>query len=282
MAIKGKFKKHLHITEELLKEEWINNCMSQANIARKYGVPISTIESRIKAFNLIGLRDSTRYTLDESKLCIEDPIFCYYLGLIVTDGYINGEKGYVSLRLANEGAKEILEKIKNYFNYTGIIREYLSHSTLSYDLTICSAKLISKLSELGIQTRAKTHDVNYIQIDKLDNKAMFFRGILDGDGSLRVQTNEKTFLVTFRLVMASQVFMNDFLKDINDTLSLTIEMKKHKRQANNEIVYYPKIEMKKIETKVFLDFLYNGWEKYRLPKKYERYLLIKDEDIVHT
>lgn len=282
MATKGKFKKDLHITEELLIKEWIENRLSQSEIAKKYNVSLSTIESRIKSFGLIGRRDRTRYTLDESKLSIEDPIFCYYLGLVVTDGYINGEKGYVSLRLANVGAEVLLSKIKNYFNYTGQVRCYTIGSTVSYDLTICSIKLINVLLSLNIQTRAKTYDINYLKITNLDNKAMFFRGILDGDGSLHVQSNEKNYLITFRIVMASIGFMQEFLEDINNTLSLEIVMRQHKRQAEKLVVYYPKIEMKKQETKTFLNFLYKGWEEYRLPLKYDRYLLIKDEDIVHT
>ena len=55
MAEKGKFKNNLHITEELLMEEWVNKRIPQAKIAKKYNVSLSLIESRIKAFNLIGL-----------------------------------------------------------------------------------------------------------------------------------------------------------------------------------------------------------------------------------
>lgn len=111
---------------------------------------------------------------------------------------------------------------------------------------------------LNIQTRAKTYDINYLKITNLDNKAMFFRGILDGDGSLHVQSNEKNYLITFRIVMASIGFMQEFLEDINNTLSLEIVMRQHKRQAEKLVVYYPKIEMKKQETKTFLNFLYKG------------------------
>ena len=269
MATKGKFKTHLNITKELLEDEWITNRLSQSKIAEKYNVPLSTIESRIKAYGLTRAVTGSHYTMNISKISLENPIFCYYLGLVVTDGYVNSEKNYISLRLCNDGSKEVLQNILNYFEYTGTIKEYkTSTGKIANDLTIFSKELILFFKSLGING-AKTYYCPYINLID-DCKFMFWRGVLDGDGNIKVTINKNSSRLTFRLVMACESFIIDMINDINHTLNLDVEISKHKGKG----VEYPKIEMKKEATNYFLDSVYKNVEyaDFRLPDKYDRYI----------
>ena len=76
-------------TKEYLQTEYIENNRSESNIAKEWGIDPKLLHYYIKKNNLVGIKNRRKYTVNENKFSMNDPIFCYYAGLIVTDGYID-------------------------------------------------------------------------------------------------------------------------------------------------------------------------------------------------
>lgn len=237
--------------KKYLKRRFIDERKPVKFIAQECNVSVSTIEQYLKRYNL--KRGNIKYIINNDKVDFTSPVFNYFLGLIATDGYMDKRVPRVSLRCKNLGCDKVFNNLKDYFEFTGEIKLYREY----YDLSITSRYLIKALKVAGISPLGKVHNKFPDDFYDEDCARMYFRGLLDGDGNIKLT---KTFRIT--------ITNKDFLLSMSDYLNKTI--------GTNTVVKpdrkYWKIEMVKRDSKLFLDWVYKGYEQFRFLDKYYHYI----------
>ena len=236
--------------KDFLYEEFIVKRNTVKSIADKCNVSKSTIEQYLKKYSL--KRGNIKNTLNESKIDVTNPIFNYYIGLMITDGYLDKKVKRASIRCKNEGSFEVFSKLKEYFEYTGCIRVYGSGN----DLTITSTKLIEVLNSMGVSSKGKAYNSFPKDFYNEECSKMFFRGMLDGDGNIHNKT--------FRITLSNKDFLEYMTKYLNNLLGIHTEVNKDRT--------YWKIEMRVNDSSVFLNWLYNGYKDFMFSDKYKKFL----------
>ena len=196
--------------KEYLYENYVEMKRSIKDIASENGVKPRTIEKWISKLGLANLRSRVKNSINLDKLALT-PQFYYFLGLVVTDGYIDLKNHRVIIRMRNVGTKDALESLKDYFEFTGSVHCYRS---CDYDLCITSRDLIDFMETLGISGIEKTYKVSLPNIfPNKDCARMFARGVFEGDGNIHLIKNKfGTFWGgQFRLVMGSPKFIQEFI-----------------------------------------------------------------------
>ena len=165
----------LYHNKEYLEENFIKQGKSAREIAEELEVSTRVIEKWLQRFELYGIKPRTKYTLNREKITLCPEVY-YYMGLITTDGYIDNKNNRVTIRMRNEGTEELLNNLKDYFEFSGSIRLYKEKD---YDLTMTSKDLIDFMASLGIYGTKKTYTVTVPNI--FPNKEcvlLYLRGVL--------------------------------------------------------------------------------------------------------
>ena len=156
---------------------------------------------------------------------IENEFDAYYLGLLLTDGYIVGETK-VGIDLIDEDCILFLSKSigKQYKSYP-----QENHQT-KYRLIISDKELVSNLNRLGV-VKNKTYTIKAPQLLKEEEKFIpyILRGIIDGDGCVSPTSygGAQFFIVTM-----SEEFAN-WIVDVLENKLYMIDI--HKRQTESGI-----------------------------------------------
>ena len=195
----------------------------------------------------------------------------WLLGMYAADGYLpltRGAKNRVVLSLQKKD-EDLLEIIKNEFQYTGEIHEYLSTNGHPFvSLAFTSEKIRKAMESYGIVNK-KTFKLEKIPDLPFEYKIDFIRGYFDGDGSLYVNKKEKK--VNMNIVCASK----SLLEDINIFLYENYPVKLrniHIDKRHNHDAYYMTYNKKDSFTlgKIFYDNNYISLPRKK--KKYFEYL----------
>lgn len=258
-----------------LEEEFINKRRSSINIAKDFGVPYKNVEYYIKKHKLNLIKGKVKYVCNIVRFSLEDPIFNYYAGLVATDGYIDLKNNRVNLRVGNDGSEEVLSNIKTYFEFSGPVHSYVKKSSgkVFYELSITSTFLIKQLSKMNIDGLDKTFNLGFPRKFHSDECAkMFLRGCLDGDGNIKIRRSKLGRINggEFRLTTASYDFIQGLITFIN---------KKFKRgyivtHTRTRGIKYPQIQLRKIDSLNFYNWVYDGFDNFRFHDKYNKYLLL--------
>lgn len=166
------------------------------------------------------------------------PEHAYILGFLLTDGNLyqqTGNKGKLSIEINRKDA-EILYKIKDFFECNVFITERsretnfgLSHTTT---LTLHDLKTRENLLLAGMVYGRKsdlisTPDQSYSEID-------FWRGIIDGDGSLGI--TKKTKIPFVSLTTASDILAEQYKSFIRRSLDIDVSSQRNKRDNVHNIM----------------------------------------------
>lgn len=143
-------------------------------------VSTTTIERRIKKFGLQGY-SSVRY----DRMNVEDPIFCYLLGWFCTDGYLT-KGNRVSIRIYDE---EVIVQLTEYFNCKMYTIPRKGKPTL-YECYFPWAPEIFR-NTFDVQ---KTNSVKVPPMP-IKNSDMFLRGVIEGDGCIRIPGTSRSTLI---------------------------------------------------------------------------------------
>lgn len=154
-------------------------------IARKYGIIPSTVYRILVRLGVQThpLTDTKRqYPLDESAFNDPGPEGRYWLGFLLADGSVSTAKGRntlsLTLALKDEGH---VEAFRAYLGSS--IPLYRTKRTKAVAVTISSKRLVAKVAEYGIVPhKSLTATPPACLLSDRD----FWRGIIDGDGFLRV------------------------------------------------------------------------------------------------
>lgn len=258
-------------------KNWLHNQYvilrkSQSLIAKESNTTTGTIEYWINKTGLKGSRTKDKYTINLEKLTLENPIFCYYIGLVATDGNISTRddlKSYrVSIGLKNgEDEYRVLNLIRENFECTAPL--FLNRNNYVVTLRINCTDHLNSLIECGIPLKNKDQELRFPTNMTKSQLLMYLRGCLDGDGSIDYANKTKTRL-RFRICKYSE----HFIKGIKDFIE---------KEYNTHVCYrlhsgkYPQLEFSNNKVMDFLKDIYTGYEEIRFNRKYNRYY-----DIVRT
>lgn len=187
---------------EYVRYEYIDCNKSYAKLREQWGISNGAVYKVIchLGLNSIKIKDKLT-TCDESKFTLDDPIFCYYLGLIATDGYYDIKYHRVVTQMSIQ-ALNVLEYLADYFKVSSGVREYHKENKLRgpgvvYDLTISSNRLIDLISHYGCLCKKEEGNrilkPEYLESLSDECLSMYFRGIWDGDGTISYR-NEGSIL----------------------------------------------------------------------------------------
>lgn len=264
----------LHKDREYLYTNYVDLKRPIQEIARECNVSKSTLEKSLFKLGLTNLRSRLKYSININKI-VPSPEMYYFMGLVATDGYISLKTNRISIRLRNQGAKELLNSLKEYFEFSGNVRVY---DRTDYDLTITSKELIDFLSQNNIKGDNKTFSVrvpDYFPDE--DCARLFLRGVLDGDGNIHLTKHPsgKIKNYEFRIVTGSLGFMEGLQKLFKQYLNIETPLKVHRVKEKE----YPSISLKSSESKNFYRWVYQGYTTFRLKDKFDKAKLVV-EDIV--
>lgn len=201
--------------------------------------------------------------------CIKNISYIY--GLFVTDGNIyiqkGKNKGKCVLELSYKD-KDIIEKLYNIIpncfirervRNTNFSKQYHSISINNY-----TKEFRQKLFEYGFPKRNKTLNAN-IPIKEY-SESDFWRGVIDGDGSIGITKNSEPFI---SLVTKSDCLFNAYLEMLKRNFNLYKVVNKNKRDNCYNIV------VKNEDAIALGEFLYNKASVY-INRKYEKFLEFKN------
>lgn len=138
----------------------------------------------------------------------------YWLGFLMADGCVvqGHSTRYVRLELAALD-KEHIHKFKSFLRTTNKIYERTKPNGLvSYSVMVGNNELVDTLISYGIDFRKS---LTATASDKLTNNSHFWRGLLDGDGSLYIGKNyaksRSSNIYPHLIINGSMNLMNQFL-----------------------------------------------------------------------
>ena len=201
---------------EFVKHEYLELNKTTAQLSEEWGLPKSTVYNITKKLGLVGIKLAEKVTYcNEDKFNINDEIFCYLAGLTSADGYIDEKNHRVTLRMSIE-AKEILERLHDYFEVSNLVAPYsgdggYTQGYTMYDLTISSRKLLDELRKLNIYGRKKDLLVRFPDMSKFNDvqQEMYMRGLWDGDGTIRYHSYTSIFQESELFIQAIAEYLVD-------------------------------------------------------------------------
>ena len=251
---------------EFVYNEYIVQNKTTVQLAEEWQLPKSTVYNITKKLGLVGTKLADKVTYcNENKFSVNDEIFCYLAGLISADGYIDEKNHRVTLRM-NIDAKEILEKLHDYFEVSNPVVPYsgtggYTQGYTMYDLTISSKKLLDELRKLNIYGRKKDLLVRFPNMSKLNDtqQEMYMRGLWDGDGTSYTNKRITDILEESQLMISA---IGKFLK-----IKLNIDCY---YDINNK--GFPRLSIRTNDWYIFYEWLYRHNLNCCIKYKYTNYL----------
>lgn len=253
------------LTKEYLFQEYTINRKSQSQIAKELELPTSRVEYYIKKFDLCFSRTKFKFSIDSSKFTVEDPVFCYFIGLIATDGWLIPSAA--SICWTPIEAIDTFNSLIKYFNFSG---NYKVNKNGTYNLSFPNENnLIRTLINCGIPLKNKTFNLTFPTNIPKENMFMYLRGTLDGDGNIKIRNTHKGIRGgEYRICTASTAYIESYSNYLVTKLNLNPRFVLHRNK-------YPMITLGIKESFVFYDYVYSDYLEYKLNNKYNKYLTLK-------
>lgn len=185
--------------EEYQILELYNSGYSSKKLAKLYGYKtnksildkISKLNGRIRNWNEQQSKNKSYFGFSMEKL--DSKFKAYFLGLILTDGYINEKRGYVRIDLSDIDVIEFISKNIN-IKYTAIKGENIKSKFNikdKYRIIIYGRKIVDDFKRLGVFAK-KTFIAKgpNLREDEIKYSPYIIRGTIDGDGWIRKDGHE--------------------------------------------------------------------------------------------
>lgn len=180
-----------YIEEKQLINDYISG-MTMIEVANKYGYKThNSVANKLLKYNIpIRSKDKTllnkKSYKDFSFEKIDSDWKAYYLGLLLTDGCIQGTT--INLGLID---KDAIKYLCDNINVKYTTRNYkLTNRKTMYQFTIRSRKLIEDIKRLGlVERKTKTLQPPKLYEDEIQYLSFIFKGIIDGDGWIEKNGN---------------------------------------------------------------------------------------------
>lgn len=240
---------------------------SSVALKQEYGISPDTVLSIVKR-----LGGKTRTTKETSRKydfnhdyfeTIDTEDKAYFLGLFLADGCVGKKEVILQLNLKD---KQILQSFLKCIDGNNKIRYGQQKTNFNFTSNYCrislrSDKMINDLNRLGLCSN-KTYEMkNLPRIDQNLQKH-FWRGVLDGDGSVSVSANKK-YLDT--AICGHPITMVEFIKFLSQN-----RIKNSGIKPDHSIF---RVRVNRKYNLKFLKLLYsNANPDLFLKRKYEKYL----------
>jgi hypothetical protein len=169
--------------------------------------PVS-IRSRLQK---IGVNTSNfrKYTLREDAFSGITREAAYWLGFLMADGNVSSSSSAITLSLQTSDLGH-LEKWKQFLSYEGPILWNKNRNETTYPrVIVTSRQLVTDLARYGVVPRKSL--IAEIRKDYLVYSADFWRGAIDGDGSIILGFNpSRNNLLDVTFVSASHLLIEQF------------------------------------------------------------------------
>lgn len=191
----------------------------------------------------------------------------YIFGLLITDGSLtlySRNRGEIRLELG-EKDKDIIEKLvkeipNSKIHYRERITNFSNGKFKSIIFSNHQLDFRTKLINWGFPTRDKTLNASIPSEDFYEND--FWRGVIDGDGSLGLTGAGLPFI---SLVTKSENLKNEYLKFLEKYLGLKKNINRNKRDAVFNIMSNSGNAIK------IVNLLYSNNPPIYLDRKYNKY-----------
>lgn len=164
-----------------LAEEMYSHGKSTYKIAEEVTVSRATVRKYIKRHSDVDLRGPAKYDSEIKDNIFKDPNneAKYWIGFIMADGSVSDHKLQVGLQ---ERDKQHLERLKSFLNLKKDLyyRKTKETKQNQYVLEATSTRMIKHLNSYGIIKRK----VDGTRVKKLQHDRHFWRGMIDGDGTV--------------------------------------------------------------------------------------------------
>jgi len=240
---------------------YVNDNLTPTQISKIANRTPGAIKCLLKINDIISHKPIVPVSWDTTKVDYTNPVFNYYCGLLVTDGFIDDRGNRVSLRL-HEKDKDIIIKLGSYFN-RDIKSYYVSKfNSYNYDITLTGKYLRNYLSLHYNLHNNKTFTCS-MPTTFYDPECLryYIRGVIDGDGSIR--SNE------VRIYCGSETFIEGLILLLNKTLD--VNLKKDYIYRDNKTRKYPGFRSNKKDTYTLCNWLYKDYDGWGIERKYKRY-----------
>lgn len=185
-------KRKLTIEQEYeLKEQYESGYTVQQLMA-KYG-----FKTKKSIYDIVTRRGGQMRTFQETLTVknpkrdvsfkrLDEPFKAYFVGLMMTDGWIHGNQIYLSMT-----DKDVIEFVCNYFGKEPYVVHKEGNRKLQYRFGFGSKKLVQELKRFGIVER-KSLTLQPPKLKKSEVKYVNYliRGAIDGDGWIRKDGGE--------------------------------------------------------------------------------------------
>ena len=253
------------LQQKKIANDYVNNIMSTKELAIEYNYARQeSIIKIVKKFNLpirtsIETKEISKSYYGFSLNKIDSNLKGYFLGLLVTDGWISNNR--VFLDLTDKDVMEFLSKSIN-VNLTSRKRKNCKRS---YRFSITYKNILEDVSRYGL-IKNKTYILPPPQFfeDELKYLPMFFRGVIDGDGW--ISKNGKEFFIS----SASK----NFIWYCKQTLESVFEMDNLNIKNNNNFFILRSHKQKNIEILKNKIYCFD----FGMKRKYNRLYGLSDED----
>lgn len=278
--------------EKLICYDYLENNLTNVQIANKYNVSKGTITNIVRKYNLI-LKHPREYKklapIDEKYFeTIDTQDKAYFLGFITGDGCLKHKETSISLCISLTAPDvEILEKFKYYLNSQHKISKSkptervfngkLIKTGELVSLAITNTKLCKLLPKHGI-TYEKSNKISLPTTIPDELMCHYIRGLLDSDGCWRISNNHLEFSI------CSSV--ENFIIELQEYLMQKLNLNKTKIHPNsNTNKCFSVVYNGNFQTKRIYDYLYKSggpWLTRKFKKSTEHFLkidLLKESDI---
>lgn len=176
---------YVPIELEKLRRLYVDDCLTTGQIAAVIGCSEITVRRRLQQIGVRRRRRGPAAKRCESVSRSWTPALAYAVGLIATDGNLSGDGRHLSLPSKDV---DLLECLRRCLGLTNRITQFRSgHGGIYYKLQWSDRVLYDWLKSIGL-TPAKSLTLGALAIPN-DYFADFFRGCIDGDGSIITYTD---------------------------------------------------------------------------------------------
>lgn len=177
---------YVPIDAEVLRRFYANELLTMEAIAARLGCSATTVLRRLRRF---GIPVRPKGPLPRRQMCNTpirwDPEIAYGVGLVATDGNLSGDKRHMSVTSKDQ---DLLETLRRCLRVTASISEVRSAAGRSYHkVQWCDRVLYDWFLNIGL-TPAKSLTLGPLAVPE-QYFADFFRGCIDGDGSVLIYTD---------------------------------------------------------------------------------------------
>ena len=199
-------------------------------------------------------------SIDSSIVSLENPTFCYLLGLFISDGHIDNDKIYIC-----QSDIAFLKKLQSLIGHTGNLNKATNAENPCYKLTLTDAALRNFLESYNIDSNKK---LTAPYIDCGNHTKHFIRGLFDGDGCLSYTYTSGSFrMKNFNITSGSKEVIEGVAKFLDSyNISYTIV------EAESKNIYYG-INVGTFDDIVkLMHILYDDSGEAKLDKKYIKFV----------